>query len=162
MTVLADEFRGIIEAAFERLSGIGEAQAHQPMPGGQWSAKQVLGHLIDSAANNHGRFVRAQFTDDLVLPGYEQEKWVEAQAYDEASWPALLELWRAYNLHLAHVVAGIPETTLTRLRSPHSLDQIAWQPVSPSEPASLEYLIRDYLGHLKDHLSQLYAAAERE
>ena len=30
-----------------------------PAPG-RWAKKEVVGHLIDSAANNHQRFVRAQ------------------------------------------------------------------------------------------------------
>ena len=71
MNALARGFRQTIESAFGRLATIDEAEARRPISGGQWSAREILGHLIDSAANNHGRFVRAQFTDDLVFPGYE-------------------------------------------------------------------------------------------
>ena len=72
---------------------------------------------------------------------------------------ALVNLWQAYNLHLAHVIAQIPEAALTQQRHPHTLDKIAWQTVRADEPATLEYLIRDYLGHLQEHLSQLLEAA---
>ena len=53
-------------------------------------AQTDLGHLIDSAVNNHARFVRAQLQDDLVFPGYDQDGWVRVQRYDERSWPALV------------------------------------------------------------------------
>ncbi len=157
---IADDLRHIVESATERLLAISESRSQFSNGDSQWSAKQVLGHLIDSAANNHQRFVRAQFTDDLVFPGYDQEQWIIAQHYEEESWSALVALWRSYNLHLAHVVGMIPESTLKRLRSPHTLDKIAWQTVSADTPTTLEYLVHDYIGHLQDHLEQLFAAAK--
>ena len=104
--------------------------------------------------------MRAQFTDDLVFPGYDQEQWNQVQHYQEEPWLELVKLWQAYNLHLAHVIAQIPETTLTHKRHPHTLDKIAWQTVHADEPTTLEYLIRDYLGHLQEHLGQLMEAAQ--
>jgi hypothetical protein len=103
--------------------------------------------------------VRAQFTDDLVFPGYDQERWIAAQRYDDEPWPALVDLWRAYNLHLAPVIDHIPADILTQSRPAHTLDTITWQPLQSDQPATLEYLVRDYLGHLLDHLQQLLAAA---
>ena len=111
--------------------------------------------MIDSASNNHQRFVRAQFTDHLVFPGYEQESWVRAQGYKEESWPLLVELWRSFNLHLAHVMQNSPEAARLASRDRHNLDQIGWVKVGEGEPATLEYLMRDYVGHLKNHLRQI-------
>ena len=153
------DFRTTIEEAAQRLRAVPEAQASRLMNGG-WSAQQILGHLIDSAANNHQRFVRAQFTDHLDFPSYDQEQWVLAQHYQAEPWPRLLDLWLAYNRHLAHVVSGIAPEALSRPRARHSLDRIAWHTVPADQPATLEYLIRDYLGHLKDHLRQLYTALD--
>lgn len=136
---------------------IPETQAEiRPSPN-QWSAKEILGHLIDSAANNHRRFVEAQLKDELVFPGYDQERWVAVQQYQQASWFTLIALWKAYNLQLAHVIAAIPETTLKQPRPKHSLDRIAMQKVSADTPVSLEYLIRDYFKHLLAHLDQIFA-----
>ena len=70
-----------------------EAASTSPAPG-KWSPKEVIGHLIDSAANNHGRFILAQQTDDMVFPTYDQEFWVAAQHYNERAWPELVSLWR--------------------------------------------------------------------
>jgi hypothetical protein len=160
MNNIADDLRHIVESAAERLLAVSESRSQLSNADGQWSARQVLGHLIDSAANNHQRFVRAQFMDDLVFPGYDQEQWIRAQHYEEESWSALVALWRSYNLHLAHLIGKIPEMTLKRLRSPHTLDKIAWQTVSADESTTLEYLVHDYIGHLQDHLEQLFAAAK--
>ncbi len=153
------DFNHTLDEAAARLGPVPAARATRPMEGG-WTAAQILGHLIDSAANNHQRFVRAQFTDHLDFQGYEQEQWVRAQHYESEPWPSLLDLWLAYNRHLAHVVAHIPPEALTTPRARHSLDRIAWRAVPADQPATLDYLIRDYLGHLRDHLQQLYAALE--
>jgi hypothetical protein len=150
------DFQTTIETAAGRLRAMPEDESAVVRFDGQWSARQVLGHLIDSAANNHQRFVRAQLADHLRFEGYDQEAWIKLQDYQQASWPLLIPLWQSYNLHLLHVVAGIPEDVLRQPRAHHSLDQIAWQTVSASEPATLEYLIRDYLGHMKDHLQQIF------
>ncbi|HUE81440.1 MAG TPA: DinB family protein [Pyrinomonadaceae bacterium] len=151
---LAD-FRLTIESAFVRLKRMTEEQSVIPTAEGKWSAREIIGHLIDSAANNHQRFVRAQFTDDLVFPGYDQEKWVTVQAYNEEPWENLVQLWRLYNLHLVHMIARIPAPTLTLLRTKHSLDRIALETISSDREVTLEYLVRDYLRHLKHHLKQI-------
>ena len=149
-----NDFEETVRGASKRLQAI-SAEESDKHGTGEWSRKQILGHLIDSAANNHQRFVRAQSTDDLVFAGYGADEWVDAQKYSDRSWPDLIELWRAYNLHLVHVVSLIPENTLTRQRDKHTLDKIAFHTVDPSVPATLEYLIRDYLDHLKHHLDQI-------
>lgn len=152
-----DDFRNTIVSATARLRNIPETQSGQKNSPDDWSAKETIGHLIDSAANNHQRFVRAQFTDDLVFPGYEQDQWVKSQNYRDESWSELIQLWSSYNLHLVHVASAIPEDVLTRPRSRHTLDQIAFNLVDKNEPATLEYLIRDYLDHLRHHLDQIFA-----
>lgn len=100
-----NEFKQAIESAEKKLLAISEAQSEGSLAPEKWSAKELLGHLIDSAANNHHRFVLAQLSDDLVFPRYDQEKWVETQRYQQESWPLLIQLWKAYNLHLLHVMA---------------------------------------------------------
>ena len=149
------DFEETIRDAAVRLQKISEEDSAKHK-GDEWSRREILGHLIDSATNNHQRFVRAQFKDDLVFPGYEQEQWVSSQKYNDEPWPDLIELWRAYNLHLVHVVSVIPENVLTQPREKHSLDQIAFNMVDQGKPATLEYLIRDYLDHLKHHLDQIW------
>jgi hypothetical protein len=126
-----------------------------PRAPGKWSPKEIIGHLIDSAANNHQRFVRAQFTDELVFPGYEQVEWVSTQRYRDRPWSDLVSLWRQYNLHLAHVMSSVPVEIRKKPRTKHNLHQLAWKAVPQSEPVTLEYFMRDYVGHLRNHLDQI-------
>jgi len=152
---LAD-FRAIIASATDRLREITPEQSRSGTSEDGWAPIEILGHLVDSAANNHQRFVRGQFTGDLVFPGYEQDQWVSGQKYRAASWPDLIQLWSSYNLHLAHVASVIPKDVLTKPRTAHTLNQIAFNLVDKKEPATLEYLIRDYVDHLQHHLKQIF------
>ncbi len=149
------ELREVVAAASPRLFALSEEESARPPAPGKWSPKQVLGHLIDSASNNHQRFVRAQFTDDLVFPGYEQEAWVAAQRYQAAPWSELVGLWRLFNLHLARVIEAVPDSVRQRPRALHNLHELAWRMVPQDQPATLEYFMRDYVGHLKHHLAQI-------
>jgi hypothetical protein len=151
-----EDFKQTIDSASERLRQITESQSEQPRAEEHWSAKQIVGHLIDSATNNHARFVLGQIKDDLVFPGYDQNSWVQIQHYQQASWPQLVDLWRAYNLHLLHVMAHTPADKMNSSCTQHSLQTIAFKTVSKSEPVTLEYLMKDYVVHLKHHLSQIF------
>lgn len=150
-----DDFRRTIEETSARLLSMTEDESLVPLAEEKWSAKETIGHLIDSAANNHQRFVRAQFKDDLVFDGYAQEEWIRAQNYNEEPWPLLVGLWRHYNLHLAHVMATAPEHLRTEKRARHNFQQIGFAPVSKDEPSTLEHLMLDYIDHLKSHLRQI-------
>jgi len=155
MREFLSDFRETVNAGAKAMLLLSEPQSELATAPGKWSPKQVIGHLIDSAGNNHGRFVRAQLQDDLTFTGYQQEEWVNRQRYQTEPWKDLVELWRLYNLHLAHLLEQVSVEDLTRPRTNHNLDQIAWQTVPRSEPVTLEYFIRDYVAHLKNHLRQI-------
>jgi hypothetical protein len=161
MTDTPSALRASVAAAVPRLLAIGDAASGvRPAPG-KWSPREILGHLIDSAANNHARFVRAQSSDDLVLPGYAQEEWVRVQGYQDAEWGELVELWAAYNRHLAWVIGRVPAEVANRPRGRHNLHEIAWQPVPADHPATLAYFMADYVDHLEHHLRQIWTATGR-
>ncbi len=155
MRALPDELRDVVLRAAPRLRALTPQAAGRALAPGKWSPQQVLGHLIDSAANNHGRFVRAASRADLCFDGYDQEEWVRVQRYADADWALLVPLWEAYNLHLAWVLEGIPALELERPRERHSLADTAWEVVPADEPVALAYMARDYLGHLCHHLRQI-------
>ena len=144
-----------VEGATPRLLALGEASAVKPAGGG-WSPKEIIGHLVDSASNNHQRFVRGQFQDDLVFPGYLQDDWVRAGGYQDAPWEDLVALWRTFNVQMARVMEATPETVRLRLREPHNLDQIGFVPLASGEVATLDRLMRDYVDHLEHHLRQIF------
>jgi len=152
----ATRLREVIAASEPRLRAISDdASARRPAPG-KWSPREIIGHLIDSASNNHQRFVRARWQDDLVFAGYAQDEWVALQRYQDAPWDELLDLWSAFNRQIARVMAAVPETTRLRPRTKHNLDEIAWQTVPRDRPATLDYFMTDYVGHLEHHLRQIF------
>jgi hypothetical protein len=131
-----------------------ELARRRPAPA-KWSPAEVIGHLIDSASNNHQRFVRAQLRADLRFEGYAQEAWVNVQRYGDAPWPDIVTLWESFNLHLARFMDAMPESVRTEPRADHNLDELAWESVPADEPITLEFFMRDYVAHLKHHLRQI-------
>jgi hypothetical protein len=122
---------------------------------GKWSPQEIVGHLVDSATQNLQRFVKARWQDDLVFPGYDQVAWVTAQNYQAGDWRELLALWRALNLQIARVMDDTPASLRMRESPRHNLDRIAWQTVPSGDATTLDYLMRDYVGHLDHHLRQI-------
>jgi DinB superfamily len=148
-SLFSDVLRQTVEAAGARLRKIDDKRASAKPGPGRWSRKEILGHLIDSASNNHQRFVRAQLSGELRFPAYEQEGWARVQDCAHADWNALITLWQSYNEHLAHVVSKIP---------PDRLGTRCW--IGNNEAVTLGYLVEDYLTHMRHHLKQLDRAED--
>ncbi len=144
-----------IDTALPALRALDDAATRSRPAPGKWSPREIVGHLIDSASNNHQRFVRARFQESLVFPGYAQDDWVEAQRYRDAPWPELVQLWALFNRHLARFMAAVPEPERLRPRARHNLHEIAWQVLPADQPATLDWFMRDYVGHLRHHLRQI-------
>ena len=151
-----EDFKQTIDTTVPRLREISESESEVPRAEDHWSSKQNIGHLIDSATNNHARFVLGQLKDDLVFAGYDQNGWVRTNHYQQAPWAQLVDLWRAYNLHLHHVMAHASKDKMTTPCTLHTLQEIAFNTVPQSEAVTLEYLMKDYVDHLKHHLNQIF------
>lgn len=130
-----------------------ELTIFRPAPD-KWSRQEILGHLIDSASNNHRRFVEGQFRDDLVVVGYDQDAWVRSQPYQRSPGADLVALWQGLNWHLVRVMESVPDSTRIRPRPKHNLAEIGWK-VSPTDPATLDFIMHDYVVHLQHHLRQI-------
>jgi hypothetical protein len=144
METIANELNEVVHSVSQKLAQIGEAQASKRPAAGEWSQKEILGHLIDSAANNHQRFVRLQIDQELVFPGYAQEQWVLRQVYNDYPWKQLIDFWKAYNQHLLWIIKRIPAEMLARQCT-----------LGDNQPVTLSFLVEDYLRHLKVHVEQL-------
>ena len=149
--------REIVERVTPRLRELDDSSTAIRSAPGKWSKKEILGHLADSAANNHRRFVLAQLQDDLVFPGYDQDRWVRAQRYDKMAWTDIVDLWRSFNLHVARVMESTPADLRVRPYTRHNFHEIGFRPVPADEPATLGWFMNDYLDHLKHHLRQILA-----
>ena len=143
MKTVADDLESKLAIAAQ-LRTIDEATASRRPAPEKWSPKETIGHLIDSAANNHQRFVRLQMQEHLELAGYDGDEWVRLERYQERPWLELLTLWESYNRHLAHVIRSV---------DPNSLKH-TW--LSPEgKIVDLEFIICDYVVHMQRHLDQL-------
>ena len=143
MESVAKEFESLLKLA-DRLRDIRDAEASiRPAPG-KWSKKEILGHLIDSAANNHQRFVRLQLASVLNLPGYDGDEWVRLQRYQDRQWSEIITLWQMYNVQLATLVRTVDLRTLKNIW--HTPD---------GKDLDLEFIIRDYVVHMRHHLDQI-------
>jgi hypothetical protein len=145
---LSEKLVQTVHSAEGKLRKVSEAESSKPVLKGGWSRKQVIGHLIDSASNNHQRFVRASLQGSLEFPHYDQDGCVRVQAVQAAPWPLVVSLWTDYNLYLAHVIAHLPADKLA-----------AHCRIGEDEPVTLRFLAEDYLTHLLHHLGQIGATA---
>jgi hypothetical protein len=134
-----------IPPRLEKLSGDAGCK---PAPN-QWSPKEELGHLLDSAANNHQRIVRVQFEDGLKMPGYQQEQWVAVHGYQQREWRELIALWRSLNQQLLAAASAVPENAwLNRCT------------VANSDPMTLQFVFEDYIQHMLHHMKHIGIAID--
>lgn len=144
MTELSEKLARAVKIAEPVLQKVSEAESNIPILKGGWSRKQVIGHLIDSASNNHQRFVRAALQGSVEFPGYDQDGCVRVQNVQSAPWPLLVTLWVNYNLYLSHVIAHFPAP---KLEVPCRIGE--------NQPVTLKFLAEDYVTHLLHHLRQI-------
>jgi hypothetical protein len=143
-TEIAQWFSEQLNEIHAALSAVSPALADTPWRPGGWTRKQIIGHLLDSAANNRQRFVRAAIDGTYAGPGYAQDEWVTAHGYAEQNWDDLLLWWSAEHQLLIAAVDRIPEDRLEAICR-----------VGGDEPVTLRFLIEDYVRHQRHHLAQI-------
>jgi hypothetical protein len=133
----------ILNSIPQKLFGIiDELATVKPLPQ-KWSKKEILGHLIDSAANNHQRFVRMQSSAFIQFPTYQQENWVAVQQWQSRSWTDIINLWLLYNQHILHIFKHIPAHSVqNRVQLGEGIYTLA-------------FISDDYVTHLQHHLQQI-------
>jgi hypothetical protein len=110
------------------------------------TVKQILGHMIDSSCNNHQRIVRLQYTKTLEFPDYRQDNtaWIDIQQYQTEDWSLMINLWKFYNLHLAHLFLHIDENALSHQWTDYE-----------GTVVTLKEMIEYYLVHFELHLMEI-------
>ena len=109
----------------------------------KWSKQEILGHLIDSATNNHQRFVRSQFEEIPEIP-YDQNEWNKYSYYNSISKTQLVNFWKSYNEQILSLIELIPKEKLIKLCN-----------TGGNENFTIEYLFNDYVEHLEYHLKKI-------
>jgi len=133
----------MVEAFRKRLDEVPEGRTGIRPAEDSWSLKEIIGHLIDSASNNHQRFVRLQFDDLLGFPPYEAESWIRVQNYKDMDWDSLVTLWYSYNRILLKVIENMDEGALENV----------W--IKGEDALTLISIVKDYYRHLQWHIGHL-------
>ena len=108
--------------------------------------KQILGHLIDSASNNHQRMIRLQYNPNLIFPDYRQDNdlWIALQDFQNEDWNNLIQLWKYYNLHMIQVINSVDQSKLDNY----------WHDFEGTK-VTLQEMIEGYLWHIDLHLNEI-------
>jgi hypothetical protein len=138
------ELRTLIDEIPRRLSKLPPSQMESKPALSNWSPKEELGHLLDSAANNHQRIVRTQLEDEPRMPGYDGDAWVGLHRYQQRNWPEMIELWRALNQQLLTAAEAAPDDAWSRTCT-----------IADSLPLTLKFVFEDYLDHMIHHLTHI-------
>ena len=143
---VANQIEQAVDAAVKHWHDLSEPTLRFRVSEKAWSIKEIIGHLIDSASNNHQRFVRLQLTESLTFPDYGQDNthWVRIQNYQDQTWSELLVLWQYFNIQLSYIIRSVDSSCLSHV----------WQ-VDPQTSVTLFDLMTDYHRHLKLHLNQI-------
>jgi hypothetical protein len=140
----AADLRSELAKTLPRLRALDESAATRDRGPKKWIRKEILGHLIDSVANNHQRFVRAAIAGELAFPEYAQDEWVALQGYRRRPWRDLVDLFEQLNRHVVHAMDAAPAE---RREAPCSIGGKA--------PVTLAWLMEDYVRHMRHHLSRI-------
>ena len=138
------ELRALIDKIPHRLSKLPASQVESKPALSSWSPKEELGHLLDSAANNHQRIVRTQLDDEPKMPGYDGDAWVELHRYQQRNWQDMVELWRALNQQLLTAAEAAPDAAWARTCT-----------IADSPPLTLKFVFEDYIDHMLHHLQHI-------
>jgi hypothetical protein len=141
MKTTAENLRQTLDQVLPFLREISDEEASIKPALNKWSNKEILGHLIDSACNNQQKFVRTMAQSHLDFVGYAQDFWVSQQHYNQASWLQIVELWLAYNQHIAHIIEHVNPDFLQNTIT-----------IDGNGLYTLEFIMQDYAEHLKHHL----------
>jgi hypothetical protein len=133
-------FKVVIDSFYLKLTETPENITGRKLSDESWSLKEIVGHLIDSASNNHQRFIRLQLKDKLVFPVYDAEQWIQVSRYNDMNWMELITLWYNFNRVLLSVIEHMKSESLEN----------AW--INGEDTTSLSHLVNDYYRHLSWHI----------
>lgn len=140
----AKELEKIIEIYKDDFLGLDEQTTSFSVSEDKWTLKEIIGHLIDSASNNHQRFIRFQLSEVLEFPDYKNSEWLRIQKHNNIEFSELLLLFYYYNKLIINIIVNIDEKCLKNRWN------INWD--EDSSFITFEKLLTHYVEHMKGHL----------
>ena len=151
-----DNIKMVINREIPILLSLSEEQVSLKRNSQNRTVKMLVGHLIDSASNNHQRMVRLQYAPRcghsmpntemgmLVFPDYTQDNdlWIALQDYQHEDWHTLVMLLKYYNEHICHLIRSVDEKKLNNYWIDYEGRRV-----------TLDAMIRGYINHLTLHIS---------
>lgn len=146
LNIYTDEILEVINEWEEKLLALSEDVITERRNHQNRTVKQLLGHLVDSASNNHQRMVRLQYNDNLAFPDYTQDndRWIAIQDYQHADWENLIQLWKFFNLHIIHLIKSVDTSQLNNY----------WTDFEGVK-VTLGDMIKGYPSHLSLHINDI-------
>ncbi|MHB8085202.1 MAG: DinB family protein [Dehalococcoidia bacterium] len=144
MQDISSDLNKTVETFYKKYKNTDDKKASiRPEPN-EWSLKEVIGHLINSASLYHQRFVGLQTVNEMIFPEYQKHllEWIGIEKFNDLSLADLLLLWKQYNILMGHIIETVNKEKLGNYL------------LSGDKKRTLESLITDYVRHLKDHLVQ--------
>jgi hypothetical protein len=138
------QLRALVDRLPARLTNLSVEQVQRKPSSSQWSTQEELGHLLDSAANNHQRIVRAQLEDNPAMPGYDGDRWVTLHRYQDREWFSLIAIWVGLNRQLLAAAEAVPDSAWSRTCT-----------IADSAPLTLQFVFDDYVHHMLHHLRHM-------
>mgnify|MGYP000031661517 CR=1 FL=1 len=145
MNNIAKEIEEIIEIFRNDFSELDERITSLRISQDKWTLKEIIGHLIDSASNNHQRFIRFQLSEVLEFPDYRGSEWLRIQKHQNMKFLELLLLFYYYNKLIVNIILNMDEKCLENKWN------INWD--ENSTFITFEKLIIHYVNHMKSHLT---------
>lgn len=140
LRAIPDTFRQALRVDDERIA------RHRPAPG-EWSAAEVMGHMIDKMTMWSERVARIASEDRPSLPGYDQDALVREHDYQRGDLAGLCDELARRCAHFAALVAALPDSALARAGVHGEYG-----------PMTIRDCVRVVVDSAPEHLAQLRAA----
>ena len=109
-----EALRLLPERVGEEARGLSEETLRFRPAEGEWSLKEVVGHLRDFAEIDQERLRRMITQESPFLPGYDQETLVRERNYQEADLQTLLEELASFRRHTVQLLTELVDASWTR------------------------------------------------
>jgi hypothetical protein len=144
METVSKDLGATVRDFYQKHQNIDNKIASKRCAAGEWTLKEIIGHLVNSACNNQQRFLGLQFVSEMKFPEYQKFHldWLEREQFNAMDYADLLLLWKQYNVFIAHLINNVDKSKLGNSF------------VMENKTLTLQALIVDYVNHLKGHLKQ--------